>query len=62
MPRRTRKPKPSIYQLHVTLQEVEAPVWRRLLVRSDVSLDELHLALNEVMGWTKLASAPVRIR
>lgn len=52
MPRRTRKPKPSIYQLHVTLREVEAPVWRRLLVPSDARLDEVHAAINEAMGWT----------
>lgn len=52
MPRRTRKAKPCIFQLHVALQEVEAAVWRRVLVRSDARLDELHLALNEAMGWT----------
>ena len=52
MPRRTRKAKPSVFQLLITLKEVEAPVWRRLLVPSDISLGELHLALNEAMGWT----------
>lgn len=52
MPRRTRKPKPSVYQLHITLNEVEAPVWRRVLVPSDLKLDQLHLVLNEAMGWT----------
>ena len=52
MPRRTRKPKPSVFQLHVALQEVEAPVWRRVLVASDTPLDELHRVLNEAMGWT----------
>lgn len=52
MPRRTRKAKPSVFQLHIALQEVEAPVWRRVLVPSDVTLSELHLALNEAMGWT----------
>lgn len=52
MPKRTRKPKPSVFQLHITLKEVEAPVWRRVLVPSDMRLDELHLVLNEAMGWT----------
>ncbi len=52
MATRARRPKPCIYQLHVALQEVDAPVWRRVLVHSNVTLDELHLALNEVMGWT----------
>ena len=52
MPRRARKAKPSVLQLHIALKEVEGPVWRRLLVPSDIKLAELHLALNEVMGWT----------
>lgn len=52
MPRRTRKATPSVFQLQITLQEVEAPVWRRVLVPSDARLGELHRILNEVMGWT----------
>src|SRR4051812_21232590 len=52
MVRKIRKAKPSIFQLRITLKEVEAPVWRRVLVSSDITLDELHLVLNEAMGWT----------
>ena len=50
--RRARKAKPTVLQLHIALKEVEAPVWRRLQVPSDIKLGELHLALNEAMGWT----------
>ena len=53
MPRRIRKAKPSVFQLHISLLELEVePVWRRVLVPSDISLGELHLVLNEAMGWT----------
>lgn len=51
MPRRTRKPKPAIFRLHVALKEVEAPVWRRILVPADITLAHLHVVLNEAMGW-----------
>lgn len=52
MPRRTRKATPSVFQLHIALHEVEAPVWRRVLVPAETTLDEVHLTLNEAMGWT----------
>ena len=51
MARRVRKPKPCIYQLHIALKDMEAPVWRRVLVRSDARLDAIHFVLNEAMGW-----------
>ncbi len=40
-----------IYQLKVTLQHIDPPVWRRLLVASDTSLGELHYFLQLAMGW-----------
>lgn len=42
----------SIYQVRVTLQELEPLLWRRFLVRSDVTLAKLHHVLQVVMGWT----------
>lgn len=42
----------SIYQLKVTLQDISPPIWRRLLVTSTVSLEDLHIILQIVMGWT----------
>lgn len=41
-----------VYQLKVTLQDTRPPVWRRIQVRSDVTLAELHRILQEVMGWS----------
>lgn len=41
----------AIYQLHLGLREVEPTVWRRLLVRSDTSLAQLHFIVQAAMGW-----------
>lgn len=43
---------PQILQLKVSLRGVRPPIWRRLLVRSDVPLDRFHRILQLVMGWT----------
>jgi len=41
-----------IYQLKVTLKEIRPPIWRRILVPSDISLPQLHAVLQIAMGWT----------
>lgn len=41
-----------IFQIKVSLLHVKPTVWRRLLVRADTSLAELHFILNEAMGWS----------
>jgi hypothetical protein len=48
----TAKPKPSFYQLKVTLLEIEAPIWRRIQVPSTLPLCFLHDTFQAVMGWT----------
>ena len=45
-------PKMQIYQLKITLQGVNPPIWRRIQVRGDTSLDKLHDTIQVVMGWT----------
>lgn len=49
MPTRPGQP---VLQLHVSLDEVEPTVWRRLLVPGSVRLDKLHHMLQAAMGWT----------
>ena len=44
-------PAAPIYQLKVTLAEVGPPVWRRIRVRGDLSLERLHAVVQRVMGW-----------
>jgi hypothetical protein len=45
------KPAP-IYQLKVWLQGISPMVWRRLLVRSDSTIADLHYTIQIVMGWS----------
>jgi hypothetical protein len=42
---------PDIYQLKVTLLETKPPIWRRLLVPTDLILGKLHDVLQIAMGW-----------
>ena len=46
------KSKPSkVYQLKVTIDEIRPSIWRRIQVKSDISLFKLHKILQVVMGW-----------
>src|SRR5215510_5955247 len=45
-------PNTVIYQFRITLRGISPLIWRRLLVRADTSLAELHHILQLVMGWT----------
>jgi pRiA4b ORF-3-like protein len=40
------------YQLRVWLREISPAIWRRLLVRSDSTIADLHYILQITMGWT----------
>ena len=48
---RHRRGPSAIYQMKVTLKGVRPPIWRRLLIRSDTTLQQLHEVLQAVMGW-----------
>ena len=41
----------SIYELKITLRGTRPPIWRRLRVKSDVTLFKFHSILQFVMGW-----------
>ena len=41
----------SIYQLKVTLRGSKPPIWRRIQVRGNTTLPQLHDAIQTAMGW-----------
>ena len=41
----------TLYQLKVTLQDIQPPVGRRIKVWNDITLARLHTVLQIVMGW-----------
>lgn len=41
-----------VYQLRVGLREISPAIWRRLLVRTDSTIADLHYTLQIAMGWT----------
>ena len=49
---KSRQPKAvPIYQIKVTLKGSKPPIWRCFQATGDTTLHELHLILQEVMGW-----------
>jgi hypothetical protein len=49
-----RQPRGEVanYRLRVDLDHARPPIWRRLDLRSDVSLDVVHQVLQAAFGWT----------
>lgn len=45
-------PGQGVFQLHITLDDVEPTVWRRLLVPASVRVVKLHDIFQVAMGWT----------
>jgi hypothetical protein len=41
----------EIYQIKITLRDSHPPIWRRIHVRSDITLAKLHRIVQCVMGW-----------
>ena len=42
---------PVVYVLHVQLDEVEPPIWRRVVVDEATKLPKLSRILEAAMGW-----------
>ncbi len=42
----------TVYQLKVTLRDTHPPIWRRIQLRGDMRLSQLHRVLQIAMGWT----------
>lgn len=35
----------EVYQLHIALREISPAIWRRVLVRSDSTIEDLHYTI-----------------
>jgi len=53
MPPAARQPPAQVaaLQLHVSLNDIEPPIWRRFWVEETITLGRLHEVLQIVMGW-----------
>jgi hypothetical protein len=52
VPQPKRAKAPAALKLRVTVKGVNPPVWRRLLVRDDTTLADLHRTLQRLLGWS----------
>ncbi len=52
----------EIYQIRVTLLGTDPPIWRRLLVPADLTLEQLHQVLQLAMDWEDCHLHEFRIR
>jgi len=52
----------EVYQLRVYLRQISPMIWRRLLVRSDSTIEDLHYTLQIAMSWTDYHLHQFRIR
>jgi hypothetical protein len=51
-PRHTFVRREGVCQLKVTLDGIEPPIWRRLVVPASYTLERLHDVLQKALGWT----------
>jgi hypothetical protein len=42
----------EVYRLHVWIGRISPMIWRRLLVRSDSTIADLHYTLQTAFGWS----------
>lgn len=42
----------EVYRLHVWIFRISLMIWRRLLVRSDSPIADLHYTLQTALGWS----------
>jgi hypothetical protein len=47
----------QIYQIKITLRGSHPPNWRRIQVRSDITIAKLHSVLQAVVAWTDMPLA-----
>ena len=48
---RTRRREPATLRVRVDLDGIKPPIWRRVDLSSDLTLDQLHVVLQTLFGW-----------
>lgn len=41
----------KVYQFKITLQDIKPPIWRQIQVPEDYTFWDLHVAIQDAMGW-----------
>ena len=52
MPETNTAAEAVVYQLRVVLRGISPLIWRRLLIRGDSSIADLHRTLQVAFGWS----------
>lgn len=47
----TAEPRKLVYQFRITLLQLKTPVWRRIQVPEKYNFWDLHVAIQDAMGW-----------
>src|SRR4051812_14000207 len=42
---------PDVLQLKISLEEIRPLIWRRVLISSDATFFDLHVAIQDAFGW-----------
>ena len=58
----TTNPNQLIYQFKITLQEIEPAIWRRLQAPAKYTFWDLHVAIQDAMGWLDYHLHEFRVR
>jgi hypothetical protein len=51
-----------VYQFKITLKRIDPPIWRRILVPEKYNFWDLHVAIQDAMGWLDYHLHEFRIR
>ncbi|MGB0880702.1 MAG: plasmid pRiA4b ORF-3 family protein [Polaribacter sp.] len=46
-----KKKQTEIVQLKITLKRSKPPIWRRILIEKEMTFEDLHYIIQDVMGW-----------
>ena len=42
----------QVYQFKITLRDIKPPIWRRIQVPETYTFWDLHVAIQDAMGWS----------